>query len=137
MLQYPTGAVQISEYHDLSEPVAHVRATDADDPATPNGRVALRIASGSGAAGDLFRLQQTDAWNAVLYAKRSLHDYYGNYTVRVEAHDLGEPRNTVLVDVLVAVLDFNDHAPYFVAPGTNVTVRVPEVNRDLLLHVLI
>lgn len=125
VLHYATGVVQISEYHDLADQVTQIRATDADDASTGNGRVEFRLTGGTGR--DLFRLVQRDAWNCVLFAKRSLHDYYGNYTVLVEARDLGEPPNRVMAEINVAVLDFNDHAPYFVAPGTNVTLRVAEV----------
>lgn len=130
VLQYPSAPIQISEYHDQAEQIAHIRATDADDPATPNGRIEFRLVGGTGS--DLFKLQQRDPWNCALFAKRQLHDYYGNYTVRVQARDLGEPPNSVEVELNVMVLDFNDHAPYFVEPGLNVTVRVPEVSAPLM-----
>lgn len=122
----PASPIQISEYHEIAEPVAHIRATDADDPDTPNGRLEFRIADGTG--GDLFKLVQRDPWNCVLFARRSLHDYFGNYTIVMQAQDLGTPVNIVEAELQVLVLDFNDHAPYFVAPGKNVTIRVPEVS---------
>lgn len=134
VLQYPSAPIQISEYHDQTEQIAHIRATDADDPATPNGRIEFRLIGGTGS--DLFKLQQRDPWNCALFAKRQLHDYYGNYTVRVQARDLGEPPNSVEVELNVMVLDFNDHAPYFVAPGLNVTVRVPEVSAPLWVSLI-
>lgn len=77
---------------------------------------------------DLFKLVQSDPWNCAILAKRSLHDYYGNYSLIVSAQDLGTPPNTVQAELNILVLDFNDHAPYFVLPNTgNVTIRVPEV----------
>lgn len=77
---------------------------------------------------DLFKLVQRDPLNCVIMAKRSLHDYYGNYTLLVRAQDLGTPPNVVDAELNIVVLDFNDHAPYFVTPSTNVTIRVPEVS---------
>lgn len=125
VLKYPRHVLQISEYHELSDVVAHIKATDADDPLTPNGKVEFNVAGGSGT--DLFKLIQRDAWTCEVYAKQSLHDYYGNYTLLVNARDLGTPQNNVEAQLNIAILDFNDHAPQFVAPGNNVTIRVAEV----------
>lgn len=78
---------------------------------------------------DYFSLIQSDPWNGDLFAKGSLQNYYGNYTLKIQARDLGSPQNTVEETVYITVLDFNDHAPYFIAPTNNVTIRVPEVSR--------
>lgn len=84
---------------------------------------------------DLFKLVQRDPWNCAILAKRSLHDYYGNYTLLVSARDLGTPPNVVEAELNVVVLDFNDHAPYFVVPSKgNVTIRVPEVVFSICLQ---
>ncbi len=36
----------ITEFHDLNEPVLTVRASDGDDPQTPNGQLEFEIISG-------------------------------------------------------------------------------------------
>ena len=76
---------------------------------------------------DLFKLVQSDHWNCDVVAKRSLQGYYGNYTLNVKAKDLGTPSNIAEAQLEISILDFNDHAPYFVSPMNNVTIRVPEV----------
>lgn len=48
VLQYPHGAIQISEYHDLADQVAQIKATDADDPTTLNGMVDFKLVDGTG-----------------------------------------------------------------------------------------
>lgn len=73
---------------------------------------------------------QRDHWNCDVFAKRSLHDYYGNYTLIVNARDLGTPQNNVETEIHISILDFNDHAPQFISPGNNVTIRVPEVSQS-------
>lgn len=51
---------------------------------------------------------------------------YGNYTLRIQAQDLGTPPNIVYKDLPICVTDYNDNAPRFVSPSHNVTIRVPE-----------
>lgn len=69
-----------------------------------------------------------------MFAKGSLQNYYGNYTLKIQAKDLGSPQNMVEEMIYITVLDFNDHSPYFIAPTTNVTIRVPEVNTHFATH---
>lgn len=61
-------------------------------------------------------------------AKKSLKDRYGNYSLVVEASDLGEPSNEIKEEMFICVTDYNDHAPFFVSPPQNVTIRIPEVH---------
>lgn len=61
-------------------------------------------------------------------AKKTLKDRYGNYSLIMEASDLGEPQNKVREEMFICVTDYNDHAPFFVSPPQNVTIRIPEVN---------
>ncbi|KAH9634733.1 hypothetical protein HF086_017516, partial [Spodoptera exigua] len=44
----------------------------------------------------------------------------------VEARDLGIPPNVVRGELRLCVTDYNDHAPVFVHPPQNVTIKVPE-----------
>lgn len=48
VLQYTKGSIQISEYHDLDEQVAQIKATDADDSSTLNGMVEFKLVDGTG-----------------------------------------------------------------------------------------
>lgn len=48
VLDVPKNIVSISEYHDILNPVLHIKAIDADDPLTPNGKVELTVLAGSG-----------------------------------------------------------------------------------------
>jgi len=41
------GCVTITEFHDLHDVVTTVKASDADDPNTPNGRVLFSIVGGN------------------------------------------------------------------------------------------
>ncbi|XP_063360334.1 cadherin-23 [Cydia amplana] len=126
ILQLPSDCVTISEFHKHREPIVAVSATDADDNASPNGRVQFRLVSGKGY--DLFRFEQVggDANTGRLFAKQSLKDRFGNYSLTVEAKDLGTPQNVVRGELRLCVTDFNDHAPVFVHPPQNVTIKVPE-----------
>lgn len=45
----------------------------------------------------------------------------------VEARDLGIPPNIARGELKLCVTDYNDHAPVFVHPPQNVTIKVPEV----------
>lgn len=102
-----------------------IRATDADDPATPNGQLRFEIRGGSGA--DLFMLKQVDPWNANVFAREKLNKLYGNYSLNISVKDLGTPQMFVDMKLDICIQDYNDHAPYFVSPIANYTIRVPEV----------
>ncbi|KAI8422689.1 hypothetical protein MSG28_006460 [Choristoneura fumiferana] len=117
---------QIVEFHKHREPIVAVSATDADDNASPNGRVQFTLVGGKGH--ELFRFEQVggDANTGRLFAKQSLKDRFGNYSLTVEAKDLGSPPNVVRGELRLCVTDFNDHAPVFVHPPQNVTIKVPE-----------
>ena len=42
LVEVPSTCTTITEFHPVTEPVLSVRATDQDDPRTPNGKVAER-----------------------------------------------------------------------------------------------
>lgn len=75
---------------------------------------------------ELFELRQIDAWNAHIYARTSLRNRYGNHSLTIITRDLGAPPNIVTKMLDICISDFNDHAPVFVQPLHNTTVRVPE-----------
>lgn len=129
ILHVPSECTTITEFHNYREPIVSVSATDADDHddnSAPNGRVQFHLVGGKGH--DLFRFEQVggDANTGRLFARQSLKDRFGNYTLVVEARDLGIPPNIVRGELRLCVTDYNDHAPVFVHPPQNVTIKVPE-----------
>lgn len=75
----------------------------------------------------LFDLRMIDQTAAQVFAAKPLVGQYGNYSLIVQAQDRGFPPNSVMSKVDICVTDFNDHAPLFVSPSVNLTIRVPEV----------
>ncbi|CAG4973752.1 unnamed protein product [Parnassius apollo] len=126
VLNVPSECASVTEFHNHREPIFAVSASDADDSATPNGRVQFHLVAGKGH--ELFRFEQVggDANTGRLFARQPLKDRFGNYTLVVEARDLGLPANTARAELRVCVSDYNDHAPVFVHPPQNVTIKVPE-----------
>lgn len=43
----PSTCVLITEYHELNEKIATIKAKDFDDPQTPNGRLEFKISKGN------------------------------------------------------------------------------------------
>lgn len=129
VIEFPSqkepSCTSITEFHDIKEVVTSIRVNDADDPSSPNGQVRFEIRGGSGA--DLFMIKQTDPWNANIFARNRLNKKYGNYTLDILVKDLGTPQMSVDMKHDICVQDFNDHAPYFVSPINNYTIRVAEV----------
>lgn len=76
-----------------------------------------------------FNLEQTDYWTARVMVRRSLKGRFGNYSLHLEARDLGSPVNKIETTLNVCVLDYNDNPPVFVSPQHNTTIRVPEVGK--------
>jgi hypothetical protein len=126
VLQVPKGCVQITEFHDVHEAITAIRSEDKDDPNLPNGQTEFEVIDGTGMT--LFELEPIDAWNAKVYAKIALNKFYGNYTLLIACKDLGYPQNVVHETIEICVQDYNDHAPVFLSPANNVTIRIPEVN---------
>ena len=95
--------VLVTEFHEASEAVLTVRASDADDPETENGRIAFSLKSGNDLS--LFRIESSDPTTAKVFPRRALKGYYGNYTLGVEARDQGYPSNsaTAFYNICVSV----------------------------------
>ncbi|KAG5318093.1 CAD86 protein, partial [Pseudoatta argentina] len=123
-MDIPQGCISISEFHDIRDLIYVIKVKDADDPTTPNGRVVIRITSGNELG--LFLLEQTDHWTAKIKAAQSLRGKFGNYTLNVEARDLGTPSNKDKGILKICVTDYNDNPPLFISPQHNTTIRVPE-----------
>lgn len=118
------GCVSITEFHDVREVITIVKAHDKDDPFTPNGRITFKIVGGN--ENSLFRIENVDYSSARITATVPLKGFFGNYTLIVEAEDMGMPPNIVTSEVPICVTDFNDNPPRFISPPHNVTIKVPE-----------
>lgn len=86
----------------------------------------------------MFQINQlpNDYSSAQIVSTKPLKDRYGNYTLTIEASDLGEPTKSVREDMSICVTDYNDHAPLFVSPPQNVTIRIPEVKYSYRKNIL-
>ncbi|XP_018055353.1 PREDICTED: uncharacterized protein LOC108691909 [Atta colombica] len=123
-MDIPQDCISISEFHDIRDLIYVIKVKDADDPTTPNGRVVIRITSGNELG--FFLLEQIDHWTAKIKAAQSLRGKFGNYTLNVEARDLGTPFNKDKGILKICVTDYNDNPPLFISPQHNTTIRVPE-----------
>ncbi|XP_077287524.1 cadherin 88C [Arctopsyche grandis] len=126
VLTLPRECITITEFHSVRDPIMAIHATDADDPRLENGQIVFEIVGGN--EQELFQINQlpSDFSSAQIVSTKPLKDRYGNYTLTIEASDLGEPTNSVQEDMSICVTDYNDHAPLFVSPPQNVTIRIPE-----------
>ncbi|KAL3277671.1 hypothetical protein HHI36_013017 [Cryptolaemus montrouzieri] len=123
-LLVPPFCINVTEFHEPSQPITTVHASDADDPNTSNGQVIIDIADGNNM--ELFTLEQINEWSAEIKVTGPLRDRHGNYTLLMRAQDLGTPSHLVEEPICISVIDFNDHAPSFITPPPNSTLRVPE-----------
>ncbi|XP_063857519.1 cadherin-23-like [Scylla paramamosain] len=114
----------ITEFHQPRETITVVHATDGDDINSPNGRILFSIEGGNEKGP--FEIRHIEKTAAEIFAAKPLVGHYGNYSLEVQAQDRGFPPNSVLSHINICVLDLNDHAPQFVSPSENVTIKVPE-----------
>lgn len=75
----------------------------------------------------MFYLEQVDHWTGNVKALSSLRGKSGNYSLKLEARDLGSPPKMDVAILNICVNDYNDNPPLFVNPQHNTTIRVPEV----------
>lgn len=61
-----------------------------------------------------------------LIVAQSLKERVGNYSILVRASDRGQPSLSTVKVINICVQDFNNHAPVFVRPPLNHTLRVME-----------
>lgn len=88
-------------------------------------QIIMNIASGNEER--LFALQQINEWTAEIRVLRQLRGKHGNYSLILRAQDLGTPSHNTEGHLNICVTDYNDHAPMFISPPYNSTLRVPEV----------
>lgn len=79
---------------------------------------------------ELFILEQITKWSGEVKALMPLQGRHGNYSLIIRAQDLGKPSLSVEDIIHICVIDYNDHAPVFISPPHNSTLRVPEVSRS-------
>ncbi|XP_054269612.1 cadherin-23-like [Macrosteles quadrilineatus] len=120
----PESCVVVTEFHEPGETIFSLKASDDDDPNTPNGWVSFSILAGNEEG--LFEIEPLDHWSARLYSPSSLKAKYGNYTLAINLQDLGTPPNSVVGNLNICVTDFNDNSPQFIYPPQNITIRIPE-----------
>ncbi|KAB0799063.1 hypothetical protein PPYR_06943 [Photinus pyralis] len=123
-LHLPSSCVSVTEFHEPLQPITTIQASDDDDPSTVNGQVMLDISDGN--LYDTFELQQIDRWSAHLHSLKPLKGQHGNYTITIRAQDLGHPSLSAEAPLQLCITDYNDHAPFFVTPPHNSTLKVPE-----------
>lgn len=104
-----SGCVVVTEFHEMFEPILVIRASDADDPRTPNGRLKFGIKSGNDLG--LFRLEAIDHKSAKVFPSRPLKSHFGNYSLNIEAQDGGSPSNreTARYNICVQVRKTNSY----------------------------
>lgn len=73
-------------------------------------------------------MNQVNEWSADIKTVSSLRGKYGNYSLVIRAQDLGIPSLQAEEFLKICVTDYNDHAPEFVSPPLNSTLKVPEVS---------
>ncbi|XP_014258581.1 cadherin-23-like isoform X2 [Cimex lectularius] len=120
----PENCVVITEFHEPRDTILLLKAVDSDDPTTPNGQIKFNILAGNEKR--LFELEMVDSWSSRLLSVSSLKGRYGNYSLTVEASDLGSPPKSTLANIDICITDFNDNPPMFVSPQHNTTIRIPE-----------
>lgn len=102
--------------------ILQVSAEDLDEDEA--GSVKYSILSGN--IDNAFKL---DANSGILYPGISLVGRAGTYTIKIEARDgLGSGPHSDTADVIINVLEINQHRPVFIMPAlSNATVEIVEV----------
>lgn len=116
--------VSVTEFHNIKEVITLIKAKDEDDPKTPNAHVDFSIEKGNDRG--LFSIESVDHLTARLLAIKSLKQQIGNHTLTITLKDRGEPPLYNSEDITICVTDFNDHAPRFIKPLQNHTIRIAE-----------
>ncbi|OWA53062.1 Cadherin-23 [Hypsibius exemplaris] len=116
-----TGCIRLIETDAAGTQFYTIRATDADQPGTPNSEIRYRVVGGNGTG--LFDVSSNFG---IMTTKVALTNRYGNYSLNVEAKDSGFPVLSSNFTFRICVDDFNDNAPVFVQPFANESVWVWE-----------
>ncbi|XP_033646357.1 protocadherin Fat 4-like [Asterias rubens] len=115
-------STDVVENWEVGRHFYHAEATDADS--FPNGIVVYDIFTNPD---DTFGINRTTGW---LFLTRDLQgSTQDNYFVQIRASDLGTPRMTALLDLIITVRDVNNHSPEFAAQRFQTSIsETTEVN---------
>lgn len=91
----------VTEFHEITESILSVRATDKDDPRSENAHLSFTIQAGNELG--LFRIEKAGRTSSRIFPNRQLKGYYGNYTLLIEARDKGIPPNAATADYVICV----------------------------------
>ena len=112
-----SGRIEVPENTEPESYVGHVTVQDGDSG--PSGQVTCILNGGP------FRLNLASQNIYTLVSTERLdRELQPQYTVTIQCTDMGSPPITSVEDVVVTVLDKNDHAPIFL--GAPYTVSIPE-----------
>ncbi|XP_064458528.1 cadherin-23-like isoform X2 [Ornithodoros turicata] len=120
----PPQCASITEFHRVGDTVLVASVTDADEPDTPNSQVDFFMEPGQDS--DLFEVQTQAGNRGRVLTRFSIRGRVGNASFVLRAQDRGSPVKAALQKYTVCVADVNDHAPLFVMPPQNHTIRIPE-----------
>ncbi|GAV03230.1 hypothetical protein RvY_13685-2 [Ramazzottius varieornatus] len=116
-----TDCIRLIETDGAATQFYTIRASDADQPNSPNSEIEFRVVGGNGT--DLFEVAPKFG---IMSTRVALSRKYGNYSLVVEARDHGFPSLSTNHTFNICVADFNDNAPVFVQPFENTTITVWE-----------
>eukprot|EP00096_Caligus_rogercresseyi_P014673 TRINITY_DN7189_c0_g1_i1.p1 TRINITY_DN7189_c0_g1~~TRINITY_DN7189_c0_g1_i1.p1 ORF type:complete len:1289 (-),score=408.11 TRINITY_DN7189_c0_g1_i1:505-4371(-) len=111
----------ISEDASIGTSVFRAKATDPDDSSTSNGKIVFSLPNDGSVIRRLFSIHPV---SGLLSTSDKLdREERSNYTIILEAKDLGTPSQHTSRTLLVVVQDVNDHAPRFISQINNAGPR--------------
>ncbi|OQR73271.1 cadherin-23-like, partial [Tropilaelaps mercedesae] len=116
---------EVSEFLKTGETVLMVSASDKDEPGSLNSRLvfSMDIDQPDNVVFDVESLAENQAR---ILTKSSVRGKVGNYSLTLRARDQGFPILHAIGRFNICVQDVNDHAPLFIKPPQNYTIRIPE-----------
>ncbi|NXN92060.1 CDHR2 protein, partial [Rhinopomastus cyanomelas] len=121
MLPVVTGSyfIVVDEGQNVS---TQIRATDNDEPGTPNSMLGYEILPGP--FKNNFTINETggEMHSKGPLDREALEDERGQMVVPVKVYDHGVPQLSTLVNVTITVGDINDNAPVFLNQSYNFSV---------------
>ncbi|KAG8229142.1 hypothetical protein J437_LFUL009211 [Ladona fulva] len=97
----------------IGSPVFKVKATDPDDPNTPNGRIHYRFLDDGKSGSDAMAFSINRDTGLITTKQLLDREKKDRYTLILEASDLGEPPQQASRVLDVIVEDVDDHRPIF------------------------
>ena len=111
-----TGNVEIPENSDPGVFVAHVSVEDSDSG--PNGEVTCILSTGPFELKQIYRKVYK-----VVTTARFDREEHASYVITLACHDDGTPVLRSSREILISVLDVNDHSPVFTQDVYSATLR--------------